>query len=80
MKIEKKITTKCKSCGAEIFFVTNRNGKYMPLNADIEISDGTKTLWVDEQIEFGKLEAGRKGYSSHFSTCPDALKFRKEKK
>lgn len=79
MTIEKKTITKCKACGADIFFITNRNGKYMPLNADVEVSDGTKLLWQDEITEFKKLAPGQKGYSSHFSTCPEAQSFRKGK-
>lgn len=77
IKMNKKITTKCKACGEEIFFIKTKNGKQMPMNAGIEISDGNKLLWVDELTGFKKLPAGRKGYSSHFSNCPEAGKFRK---
>lgn len=77
IKMNKKIITKCKACGADIFFIETKNGKFMPLNAEIETADGNKLLWVDELTGFKKLPAGRKGYSSHFSNCPEAGKFRK---
>lgn len=76
-KMNKKIIIKCKACGDEIFFIKTKNGKFMPVNAEIETADGNKLLWVDELTGFKKLPAGRKGYSSHFSTCPEAGKFRK---
>jgi hypothetical protein len=74
--MEKKIT-KCSGCNQEIFFIITKNGKAMPVDAEIVTSDGKQLLWVDELTGFRKLEAGRKGYISHFATCPDANKFRK---
>lgn len=73
---EPKIT-QCKSCNANIFFVTSKNGKYIPVDAEIITSNGNDILWVDETAGFKKLAEGRKGYISHFATCPDADKFRK---
>lgn len=76
-EINNKKLTKCTGCGANIFFVTSKSGKYVPLNAEIEIADGNKILWQDEINGFKRLAEGKKGYSSHFSTCPDADNFRR---
>ena len=73
-------TTKCAGCGAEIFFVELKSGKYHPVDAEPVISDGTKLLYLDELKGFKKLPEGRKGFESHFSTCPDAVKFRNGRK
>lgn len=78
IKMDKNKITKCKACGEAIFFIQTKNGKFMPLNAEIETADGNKLLWVDELTGFKKLPEGRKGYSSHFSNCPEAGKFRKK--
>ena len=69
----------CTSCGADILWVKLKSGKSNPLDPEIIVSDGTKILYVDEMQEFKKVAPGRKGYQSHFSSCPDANKFRKGK-
>lgn len=56
---------KCKSCGAEIVWITTINGKSMPCNAE-------KTTIVTED---GKTITG---HISHFATCPQAATFRKK--
>lgn len=80
MKTKITNTVKCKSCGADIFFIKTKMGKWHPLDAGIIISDGKKLLFGGKLCGFKKLEAGRKGFISHFATCPEANKFRKEKK
>lgn len=77
MENNKKIIKPCTACGEQIFFIKTKKGKSMPVNAEIVTSDGNKLLWVDEATGFKKLEAGRKGYESHFATCPDAKRFRR---
>lgn len=71
-------TSNCSSCGAEVIWVELKSGKRHPLDAEIIVSDGTKLLYVDDLRGFKKLPAGRKGYVSHFATCPDAKDWRKK--
>lgn len=70
--------SKCTSCGAEVIWVELKSGKWHPLDAEIVESDGTKLLYVDELSGFKKLPAGRKGYVSHFATCPHAKDWRRK--
>lgn len=80
--------TQCRSCGANIVFITTENGRKMPCDADaVEYQDnikGTDTIVT----ESGKVIKGTiikltqggglvplvdgKGYVSHFATCPFA--------
>lgn len=55
---------RCRSCGAAIVWVRTTSGKAMPVNA------GSATVG---DLTF---EPGR--HVSHFSTCPDASKFRRK--
>jgi len=75
--MENKIS-KCTSCGDPVIWVELTSGKRHPLNAEIVESDGTKLLYVDELTGFKKLPAGRKGYVSHFATCPHAAQWRRK--
>jgi len=71
---------KCKGCGVPIGFVQAKNKagviKAHPINIDaafLLVSTGTKDekgKWIYEM---------RKGYISHFSTCPAAAEFRNKK-
>ena len=56
----------CKSCGKEIVFLRTDRGNSIPV--DKETVDA-----VDEYFDKDR-------HVTHFSTCPDAKKFRKEKK
>lgn len=60
---------KCKKCGADIYFVTTKTGKLMPIDTfppanktpvTIECADGSTT-----------------GGVPHWATCPNADEFRK---
>lgn len=56
--------SRCKTCGAEITWVTMESGKKMPVDAE------TKVFVVcDADYQNGYVE---RGYISHFTTCPDA--------
>lgn len=55
--------SKCKSCNAEIIWLKTAAGKNMPVDAD--------TYHGEEQFD-------REKHQSHFATCPDADKFRKD--
>lgn len=56
---------KCKRCGADIRFITTKNGKQMP---------------VDDKLITIITEQGRifRGYVPHFATCPYVKDFRKK--
>jgi hypothetical protein len=56
---------KCKSCGENIVFVGTVKGNKMPINYDTYDNERMYTRGV---------------HTPHFVTCPDAAKFRKEKK
>ena len=74
------MNTTCKSCGAEIFFIKTKSGRFAPVDADITVSTGKELLYVDEIIGFKMIPEGFKGHKSHFATCPNAVDFRKGKK
>ncbi len=66
--------TYCTACSEPIVFVNTKNGKQMPVDTD-SISEAEKELAVKGEgflFDFGR-------HVSHFSTCPEALKFRKSK-
>jgi hypothetical protein len=70
------MTSRCKSCNAEIVWVTTPSGKTMPLNAM------TKTLWAIEPdgAQCGSPRAKPvQVRESHFATCKDADAWRKPK-
>lgn len=80
--------TKCRSCGANIIFITTENGRKMPCNAEaVDYQDNIKgkdtiVLESGKVIKATVIEHGRgnglvpvidgKGYVSHFATCPFA--------
>ena len=82
--------SKCKSCGADIKWITLKNsGKYHPVDPYLHTlrqgSEG-KTVIVTEEgrIIRGTLMpfeegANASGYISHFATCPDADRHRKDR-
>ncbi len=77
----------CRSCNAKILWVTTASGKKMPL--DIESTEDGNVLIpnpatgasarVLSKVEIAEAKAaGRKLFVSHFSSCPEAKKFRKK--
>lgn len=86
--------TKCKSCGAEIFFAM-RGKKYIPLNTEpvpyidpTEELAKTETLFTMGGTPFPAvtgndipdyIDAWRCGYRTHFATCPAAREHRKRR-
>ncbi len=80
---------KCKSCGAKIKYIRLQTGKTMPVNAGSLIPvrpGGSKSVCVvtpegkvimGDPVWKGHPEAVE-GYVSHFATCPDAEKWRKD--
>ena len=74
----------CATCKAEIFWrISAKSGNYMPLDAE-PAEDGNIIL-IDSKAHvlvgdlFESMHEGPR-YKSHFSTCPDAKKHRKENK
>jgi hypothetical protein len=61
--------TKCKSCGADIMFVTTPAGRQTPVDLK------PKKLWVKDPDEH--IWALCDCHESHFSTCPNAAEHRK---
>lgn len=77
----------CRSCGAPLKWITSRNGKKMPCDAEpIPYWQGTsENLFQEDGTMIRCSLQGTPGmqigtaYRSHFSTCPDADRFRKPK-
>jgi hypothetical protein len=79
----------CRGCGAPIVWTVTANGKRMPVDAyPIVASQGFRlqeevldvALQYSEQLIATFTVApgsGERLYISHFSTCPDAARFRK---
>lgn len=83
--------SRCKSCGAEIIWITMRSGKSMPCDAKPITYRATvpggpeRTLTLvrpDGRIATGVFDpdADEKGYTSHFATCPNANQHRRRGK
>lgn len=60
-------TAECRSCQAEIVFLRTGQGKQIPVDAET-VTEG------DELFE------PRSGHVSHFATCNDPDRFRKERR
>jgi len=72
MEHNRKIV-KCRTCQSEIFFI-KMNGKYHPVNVM------PKLVYILDELEGLPAEwILTKGYESHFSNCPEAKHFRKNK-
>jgi hypothetical protein len=68
----------CKSCGAEIVWAVTESGKPIPVNpldgygGNLELvtdNRGVTTAVVNNTL--------KRGYTSHFATCPNAKEHRK---
>jgi hypothetical protein len=76
---------KCKSCGAEIIWAINENGKRVPLDAKNFIPKGLFTLEAEGR-DYDKppraVAVGTKPlgliYQTHYATCPDADQWRRK--
>jgi len=68
---------KCRSCGADIFFVTMESGRSMPLDAE-PCDDGN--VIVDNSGRGHVMDGGHwtPRFKSHFATCPEAKRWRKK--
>jgi len=75
---------RCRSCGAEILFIKTSGGKMHPVNADpVQFNHkpgakGRVIIGNGQVVPADIREDGKeRGWISHFSTCPDANRFRK---
>lgn len=78
---------KCKSCGANIEWVTTENGKKIPVNINCipAVEDPTGNIngvtYDGKVIKCRAVMAGTEGSIkvriSHFATCPQANQWRK---
>ena len=72
---------RCRSCGADIYWIETAAGKKHPINAK------PKKMWV-QQLSVGSLGQTHKigiwkmedAYESHFGTCPQSASWKKEVK
>ena len=88
-EVKKPNVCKCRSCGAEIVWVTMQSGAKMPCDATLircREDKSAKTSFVTPNgivmwgVEAPDGVADFWGYRSHFETCPQAEKFRRRGK
>jgi len=81
---EPKIS-KCRGCGADIYWVKMKSGSNMPVDAE---KVTVKEQQPDKKVTLITLDGqtkcfarvGDSGYIPHWSTCPQASTFRKRSK
>lgn len=74
----------CRSCGASVVWVETEHQKAMPIDAEpspkgnlvLEPVDASKPSLRTVHVQRGSDAAGPR-YLSHFSTCPQARKWRR---
>ena len=81
---------RCKGCGAPIVWIESYNGRMIPCDATLiqfVVTPGGSLKIVQQngcvvsaEREDDPEKMDGVGYTSHFSTCPMAAKFRKAKK
>ena len=75
-------TSKCRACGAEVYWAMSANGRKMPVDAAVN-DKGNILMQIDSEgnLRFitvrGTANLKRNRYTSHFATCPYAAAFRK---
>ena len=79
---------KCKACGAEIVWIKTPKGKFIPCNEGMvpykASKNGGEVVVTDKgQVVFCFLDFEGQptglGRTTHWATCPEAHKFKKEK-
>lgn len=68
-------TTKCKYCGAEIFYAQTSSGRPMPLDAKPEKPAGKFTIGHAADGTLNCVSAPQL-YMNHWTTCPKAAEVR----
>ncbi len=74
----------CRGCGAQILWTITTKGKSMPCNPEVIFFTpgcGNETFVTPQgKVVRGKRSKdGQAGYISHFATCPQSKRFKKEK-
>ncbi len=65
--------SKCRSCGADIFWVKTLRGKSMPIDYDKDLAEEfERAAMYKHTVDFDPARM-----RSHFSTCPEADQHRK---
>ena len=80
------MTSKCKTCGADIFWALTENGKPMPIDAVSTDNGNLECVWdhngrvLAHVIAplFLQMQTEAPRYTSHFATCPDADEHRRK--
>jgi hypothetical protein len=79
-----RLHSQCRSCNADVIWVKTEAGKWMPLNAEAVRPEEGRNHFVirgDTAIAIPQLVfSDEPHYVSHFSTCPDAASWRRERK
>ena len=83
-------TTNCRACGERIAFIRCKSGKYIPVDECsqyyiVNPNGKGRFITIEGDIVIGDMtedqnKADGIGYISHFATCPEADKFRKQRK
>ena len=83
----KGMTSKCRSCGADIYWIKMTSGKSMPCDVKPYLyrqdPEGDLVLVTPDGRTvkgFEDLDSEEFGYTSHFATCPNANQHRRRRK
>ena len=81
--MSERTLTRCRTCGAAIFFVWTPGNKLLPVDAD-PVADGNVVVEGDGgevlgPLTLAALPVGTLRYRSHFATCPYADEHRRGK-
>ena len=71
---------KCDACGAPIFFITTKAGKFMPVDIKLTVAqedDPKMTLVLTDGTVQRGVKKGDAGHIPHWSSCSDPNKFRR---
>lgn len=71
----------CRGCNAPVVWIKSSFGKPMICNAEPVTSTGVMGLLMvlENGVVVKNPRAGLVGHESHFASCPDAKKFRRQK-
>ena len=78
-------TARCRSCGEPIYWAQTREGRRMPVdtqpteggNVLLTLTRSTGALTCTVLSAGCEVEAGRRRYTSHYATCPQAASHRR---
>lgn len=76
-------TVPCRSCGKPIMFLITPKGHKMPVDSEgVEITqdDPHRTIILADGTTKKGVQSGEAGYTPHWQTCNEPVKFRRRKK